>query len=505
MEKKISTKTFVLLFAISIGLICLGIGSSYAVFTASDEITNPIVFTGLSYDSDVIETVNVNVPAEETVSTTLNIANDSGIKLNYVVWYLDEGADIDLGTSSGSTSSSLANGSSTSVIVDIRNNSDESVTVQIGVMSDNDAIVLDSDMKTVPNEELSMKVNLVSFMNDLYSSATKTEVTNNSITYNYAKIYDTDTDENTSGGLMNDRLGSSSVGVDAGNIRYYGKTPKNYIDIGDSDSEGNVTLWRIIGLFKNVELSDGTKKDLVKIIRNESIGKYSWDQSPSDVNSGNGINEWSQADLMKLLNPEYESEEVGGSLYWNSKSGSCYGYDSTNSVYTSITCDFTNSGLNSNVHNKIEEVKWNLGGWNSKSIYSNQIYEYERLENVVQNPNDGVTRKKVWPARVALAYPSDYGYAADLDSCGETLNNYSSCTGVNWMRNSVTSNGSGYSWLLTPDSSAKWRAWYVDADGSVHHAYGVYNALRVSPVFYLDSALNIVDGEGTATNPYVLS
>ena len=49
-----------------------------------------------------------------------------------------------------------------------------------------------------------------------------------------------------------------------------------------------------------------------------------------------GINEWSHADLMKLLNPGYDNEEVGGSLYWNSNSGTCYGYDETGSCQITV-------------------------------------------------------------------------------------------------------------------------------------------------------------------------
>jgi hypothetical protein len=80
-----------------------------------------------------------------------------------------------------------------------------------------------------------------------------------------------------------------------------------------------------------------TKEYRVKLIRNEPIGLYSYDTSASTVNSGYGINEWSQADLMKLLNPGYESNQdlnnsgttitVNNSLYWTKGSGTCYNGD----------------------------------------------------------------------------------------------------------------------------------------------------------------------------------
>ena len=83
---------------------------------------------------------------------------------------------------------------------------------------------------------------LISHINNLYiNNKDATPVTNNGIEYTYASIYDKDDDDTTSGGLMNDRLGNSEVGSDAGNIRYYGANPLNYIDIGDVYTE-DVTI-----------------------------------------------------------------------------------------------------------------------------------------------------------------------------------------------------------------------------------------------------------------------
>ena len=83
---------------------------------------------------------------------------------------------------------------------------------------------------------------------------------------------------------------------DYGNTRYIGANPDNYVLI---DGE----LWRIIGVMKSIDDGTGTKSDRVKLIRNDSIGNFAWDTSSSSINTGYGVNEWSQADLMKLLNP----------------------------------------------------------------------------------------------------------------------------------------------------------------------------------------------------------
>ena len=201
---------------------------------------------------------------------------------------------------------------------------------------------------------------LTELITNLYNTPSKKVANNNNINYNYAP----------SANLMNDRLGGVTSDYNAGNIRYYGANPNNYIDIGDRDSSGNIMLWRIIGLFKNVELENGTTDMLIKIIRDKKIDmELSWDTSPSTINDGKGINEWSQADIMKLLNPGYETETVGGSLYYNSATGNCY-YDYNDATKT---CDFTSDGLSDDVKEKIESVAWNLGAHLTPYVYTNQI------------------------------------------------------------------------------------------------------------------------------------
>ena len=115
------------------------------------------------------------------------------------------------------------------------------------------------------------------------------------------------------------------------------------------------------------------------------VGKYSWDSSVRNVNYGWGFNDWSQADLMKLLNSGYDSESVGGSLYWNAQSGTCFsGRDNA-----TVDCDFTSTGIkNDETRNMIAEVTYNLGGWNDTKIYPNQIYVYEGKNSIFWKTND---------------------------------------------------------------------------------------------------------------------
>ena len=317
------------------------------------------------------------------------------------------------------------------------------------------------------------------YINNLYNNSTKTPVVNNSITYQY----------DTKNNLMQDT---------AGNIRYYGASPNNYIYFNcDSYPSTNCELWRIIGVF------DGK----IKLMRNETIGKYSWDTSASSVNSGYGVNEWSQADLMKLLNPGHESESVGGSLYYNSKSGTCYNSEKD----ATTSCNFTSTGIkNATTRNMIANTTWNLGGWDTSDIFSNVMYERERGTTVISNPSDGITRTTTWTGKIALAYPSDYGYATDLSKCSQTLYNYGSstdsyaCRSNDWMYPIITNSGSYYGWLLVSYSSIVNCAFLVHSAGAVFN-FGGYDAGGIAPVLYLGSDQDIVSGDGSQSNPYKLT
>ena len=318
---------------------------------------------------------------------------------------------------------------------------------------------------------------------NLYNNSTKTPVKNNSITYQY----------DTTNNLMQDT---------AGNIRYYGASPNNYIYFNcDSYPSTNCELWRIIGVF------DGK----IKLIRNEIIGNYSWDTSASAVNYGHGVNEWSQADLMKLLNPGHESESVGGSLYYNNKSGTCY----NNSNNGTTSCNFTSTGIkNDTTRNMIAETTWNIGGWDSSDIFSNEMYEKERGTTTVSNPRDGITRTTTWTGKIALPYPSDYGFATDLSKCSQTLLYYDSstdsyaCRSNDWMYSIITNSGSRTRWLLTPYSGFIRYAFSVLSTGRVHNnddRTSVDLAFGVAPVLYLGSDQDIVAGDGSQSNPYQLA
>ena len=337
------------------------------------------------------------------------------------------------------------------------------------------------------------KPNAAQMITNLYNSSTKTTVTNNSINYQY----------DTTNNLMKD------VGD---NIRYYGASPNNYIYFNCSDYSNQTSstceTWRIIGVF------DGK----VKIIRNEIIGSIAYDRDKEDTYLQSIASAEDNNNTVELLKYNISDEEIiiklapeiGGTIINGqndfSKSSlqkilNNYYYNGLKYTGTSIY-DFTSTGLkNATTRNLIDNIIYNLGGHNDSAIYSNQIYSYERGTTV---PSGNATS---WTGKIAIPYPSDYGYAVDLSLCQKQLSAYNdaTCTANNWMETIVTNNGATNGWLLTPFSGTAYYAWYVSSSGNVKYYGDVNDVHGVAPVLSLISELDIGSGTGTSSSPYQLS
>ena len=149
---------------------------------------------------------------------------------------------------------------------------------------------------------------------------------------------------------------------------------------------------------------------------------------------------------------------------------------------------------------------WHSGCCYQSEIFPNVLSEKESGTTTVSNPSDGITRTTTWPGKIALPYPSDYGYATDLSKCSQKLNNYNSstdsyaCRSNDWMYPIISKN---IGWLLTPTSGRTNGAFRVDSTGCVSYYY-VFLARVVAPVLYLGSDQDIVSGDGSQSNPYQL-
>ena len=483
-------KKIIIITIISL-IVLTGIYLLYNTYALTTKTTN----NGDYYTINLTDSNIVSLAANEEKTVIYQINNTNNGTVSYGVAYNNSNIEVKVySDSKDKVTGTIGANDNKYVKLHLKNKTSSNTTVEIttimGYENGGDLIVPSgSTLVTKTYIKLVDFANFAKYITELYTNASKSTITNNSITYNYA----------TSESLMNDRLGGTTSSLDGGNIRYYGASPNNYVYFNcESYPSTNCELWRIIGVF------DGK----VKLMRNEIIGEYSWDTSALKVNTGYGINEWSQADLMKLLNPGHESESVGGSLYYNSKSGKCYrGLNNSNK-----SCDFTINGIkNAITRNMISETIYNTGGYDTTDIYSNVMYGQERGTTLISSPSDGITRKVTWTGKISLPYPSDYGYATDLNKCNQTLLKYDdgtdsyACRTNDWMYPILGTNSNG--WLLTPYSIFARNAFSVRSTGFVNSSNltdRIYHALGVVPVLYLNSNQSIIGGDGTQNNPYQL-
>ncbi len=317
------------------------------------------------------------------------------------------------------------------------------------------------------------------------------------------------------------------------NVRYIGKDPSNYVYFNCSDynnpTADTCELWRIIGVFNNVTKSDGSKENLVKIIRADSLGNYSWDYKKKGVGTStedSGSNDWTDSQLMMMLNPTSylksgytNSSDIisSGSQQLYSKMGSYYNGTkgckptavASGATFSCSAVDFTSTGLkNDTTRNAIEEVVWNLGGTSDFNSASNGLashfYGNERGTTVYTG------HAATWTGKIGLMYPSDYGYATsggttkDRAAClaKELLNwdasDFSDCKGNDYLLDA-----NNYQWTLAPYSAYANSVFPVDRDGNVNGGdAGV--AFAVRPALFLKSNIQVDKGTGAKSDPYQL-
>lgn len=264
------------------------------------------------------------------------------------------------------------------------------------------------------------------------------------------------------------------------NVRYYGKNPNNYVSF-------NNELWRILGVFSVDKL------DRIKLIRNDSIGQYSFDTSSVDSNEGQGINDWSESKLLQLLNPGYEMKPVGGSLYWNRQKGTCY----NGPLEAAVECDFSSIGLTKEAKALIEKSPFYLGKVNPEVVSAKERYEKEG--NIYENSTS------VWCGYVGLMQSSDYAYAMGREECIQDLRkSLDSCQSYNylWLGQVDRKN----EWMLTPNLSDTRSVFQraIEENGIVNELAVAAQPNEVRPVVYLNPNVRIMSGNGTEESPYQL-
>ena len=492
------------------GVTMLSIGSTFAIFTVSSKSAEyNVIKTGtlnINFAADASSTVGLNnaLPMSDTnglaqSGTTFTITNTGSLPANYSVSLKD---DTDMVTQDNCSAKQLAktnikyslDGSTASLLStaidselisgNLKAGESKTFTLKLWIKEDatnevlnkhyHGKIVVDASQEGIPTpsgaEVLVAKANPETLD---YNSAT-TEQKNQMWTFTHEAT---------------EQLKATT------DYRYIGANPNNYVKFNDE-------LWRIIGVF---DVDDGTGKieKRLKIVRNESIGNYSWDNKDTTTGAENsyGKNNWPDARLNYLLNAGHESETYGGSLYWNRKSGTCY-YGQNNAT---TSCDFTSTGLTDAAKEMIGDAKWYLGGTANYTSSSNGLashwYKYERGTTVYSG------RSTNWTGKVGLIYPSDYGYATSGNSSttratclAKELYNWdgaSACYQNDWLFKS------SYMWSLSPYSFIGYFVFFVNSSGSVNRS-DANGTDGVWPVVYLKSTIKVTTGTGSSDSPFIL-
>ena len=247
-------KKIIIITIISL-IVLTGIYLLYNTYALTTKTTN----NGDYYTINLTDSNIVSLAANEEKTVIYQINNTNNGTVSYGVAYNNSNIEVKVySDSKDKVTGTIGANDNKYVKLHLKNKTSSNTTVEItavmGYENGGDLIV-PSD-STLVTGTYTAPISLAKHITNLYTNASKSTVTNNSITYNYA----------TSESLMNDRLGGTTSSLDGGNIRYYGASPKNYVYFNcETYPSTNCELWRIIGVF------DGK----IKLIRNGSIGSYS--------------------------------------------------------------------------------------------------------------------------------------------------------------------------------------------------------------------------------------
>ncbi len=442
-------------------LVSIAVVTSYAYFTANvsgNKDTNNVVITNgvmsLEYkDGDEINLANA-IPGS-SVSKTFTVKNTGNVSTNYTIYF-----------------SELSNKfvDKTDLVYTLTSSDGGKNVAQTQVPSKNDAMVSNYAIEAGKTHTYTLTITFLNKdenQNDNMNVSFRTKIGINE-SVEYVEPIEI---------LGKEITDTTQIATDDpdNNIRYIGANPNNYVYFNCSDysnqSDSTCEKWRIIGVFKNMTKEDGSKEDLVKIIRDDSLGWIDWDSS-------NGVNDWSTASLQTTLNGDYY-----------------------NGTYA------TGAFKNDTTRNAVESVVWNLGGSSTDNdVTSSMFYERERGTTVYSG------RPTTWTGKIAIMYPSDYGYA----TAGGTTTNRESCLAKelrNWNGSDVSDcknndylyKSSYHQWTLTPYSSRSIYAFFVDTRGFVNLLNNVNFAHVVRPAAYLKSSISLSSvGDGSSTSPYQL-
>lgn len=265
--------------------------------------------------------------------------------------------------------------------------------------------------------------------------------------------------------------------------RYKGLIPNNYISF-------NGELWRIIGVFD--EVGHGvTGKNLVKIIRNESIGSYLWDEYESHVPS------YPYSNVYQILNYAYYNHlDATNEIYCNSY------YNTDTDTTIKGVCNFTRIGIQDEYKSMIENnAKWFIGEFESDGDETPEALYITEREIDYGYVQATYARTGSVKTAIGLMSPSDYAYAPSsaISNLFGAGSNSSGPPNV-WIKRIPDE------WLLgeganTGDNTPL----ILNTSGKITTYVNDFVNAAVRPVLYLKGDIYRVSGSGTPASPYIIT
>lgn len=272
-------------------------------------------------------------------------------------------------------------------------------------------------------------------------------------------------------------------GLEGDGYRYIGTNPANYICFGTTTKAEclgapDSYMYRIIGVFgRNL-----------KLIKKEALNTaVEWDENYSYDNN------WIAASIYSVLNG---SSYLTNSEYMTSAWSSIINETTWN---TANTKEYSHNGLsysyNTGKNVYLHEIKKGSGASNCKGALGNSV-------------NCTIGEWFVPEGKIGLMYASDYALALGNSALNYTSNSNSTALKTSWMN--IQNNDSGApskaEWTLARagmDTGTNY-VWSVGLNGSLSNS-SAHDQYSVRPVFYLMSTIVLTSGDGTSSNPFIIS
>ena len=286
--------------------------------------------------------------------------------------------------------------------------------------------------------------------------------------------------------------GNLENGAGDNSYRYAGANPNNYVCFGtDSVTCPTDNLYRIIGVFD----------DKVKLIKYDYATKtlLGTDGDYSMTYSETGYSSSSNTSRNGLNNPT-----IIGVYYWNKATGTNT-WSESNLNKINLNTNFI-SNIGEEWASKITSATWKVGGGTGANIL-------ESVPSVTYQYEVGINSSSLtYDAKIALMYVSDYEYAAGpsawtlVGNDSDKTKDYRAAKTINWMAMDF-----GADWTISPytddsgySNSTTSEGYFLmgSVDGN-----GIFmkKGAAVRPVFYLNSSIKYLSGDGSVSSPIRIS